>query len=133
MGKERPQSALIVGAGSIGRRHLGNLKQLGLSKLSACDPHPDRLAYVREHFQAESFANIEDGLKSKPDIVLICSPPVQHADQALQAVRAGAHVFIEKPLSDSMDSWRICLLRTRRARPWCRSDITCAFIRRFRN
>ena len=101
MGK-KPQSALVVGAGSIGRRHLGNLKQLGIGKLSACDPNPERLAYVWEHFQAESFANIDAGLKSKPDIVLICSPPVHHVPQTLQAMRAGAHVFVEKPVSHSL-------------------------------
>lgn len=103
MDRKRPQSALVVGAGSIGRRHLSNLKQLGVSKLSACDPNPDRLAYVSEHFQAESFADIEAGLKAGPDIVLICTPPRRHANQALQAIRAGAHVFVEKPVSDSMD------------------------------
>lgn len=103
MDRGRPQSALVVGAGSIGRRHLSNLKQLGLTKLSACDPNPDRLAYVKEHFRAESFPNIDEGLSARPDIVLICSPPNGHASQALQAIRAGAHVFIEKPVSDSMD------------------------------
>src|SRR5579864_2752116 len=104
MGRSRPQSALVAGAGSIGRRHLGNLKQLGVSKLSACDPNPERLAYVLEHFQAKSFPNIEEGLKARPDIVLICTPPVHHATQALQAIRAGADVFVEKPVSHSMDS-----------------------------
>lgn len=104
MDRKRPQSALVVGAGSIGRRHLSNLKRLGFSKLSACDPNPDRLAYVLEHFHAESVPDIEAGLKTKPDIVLICSPPVHHASQALQAIRAGGHVFVEKPVSDSMDS-----------------------------
>jgi predicted dehydrogenase len=104
MGRARPQSALVAGAGSIGRRHLGNLKQLGVSKLSACDPNPERLAYVLEHFQAESFPNIDEGLKARPDIVLICTPPVHHATQALQAIRAGADVFVEKPVSHSMDS-----------------------------
>ena len=104
MDRKRPQSALVVGAGSIGRRHLANLKQLGLSKLSACDPNPDRLAYVLEKFQAESFPDIDAGLRTRPEIVLICSPPRRHASQALQAIRAGAHVFVEKPVSDSLDT-----------------------------
>jgi len=103
MDSKPPQSALVVGAGSIGRRHLGNLKQLGVTKLFACDPHADRLAYVWEHFQAESFPTIEEGLKARPDIVLICSPPVNHASQALQAMRAGADVFVEKPVAHSTD------------------------------
>lgn len=103
MARKRPKSALVVGAGSIGRRHLSNLKQLGVSKLSACDPNPERLAYVLEHFQAESFPDIEAGLKATPEIVLICTPPRRHAGQALQALRAGAHVFVEKPVADSLD------------------------------
>jgi predicted dehydrogenase len=104
MDRKKPQSALVVGAGSIGRRHLGNLKQLGVSRLLACDPNPDRLAYVLEQFGAESFPNITEGLKAAPDIVLICSPPVSHASQALQAMRAGADVFVEKPVSHSLEA-----------------------------
>lgn len=95
---------LVVGAGSIGRRHLGNLKKLGLARLAACDPHPERLEYVASEFQAECFPTIEAGLeKFRPEAVFICSPPVHHVAQSMQALRAGAHVFIEKPLSDRLD------------------------------
>jgi predicted dehydrogenase len=95
---------LVVGAGSIGRRHLGNLKKLGITKLAACDPHPDRLDYVAAEFQAECFPTIEAGLeKFRPDAVFICTPPVHHVAQSLQALRAGAHLFIEKPLSDRIE------------------------------
>jgi predicted dehydrogenase len=76
---------------------------MGFSKLYAYDPNPDRLAYVSEHFQAESIADIDEGLKVRPDVVLICSPPIHHVSQALQAIRAGAHVFVEKPVSHSLD------------------------------
>jgi predicted dehydrogenase len=95
---------LIVGAGSIGRRHISNLKKLGLTKLAACDPHPERLEFVAKQFQVECFPTIEESLeKFQADAVLVCSPPVHHVDQAMQGLRAGAHVFIEKPLSDRMD------------------------------
>lgn len=98
------KSALVVGAGSIGRRHISNLKKLRLTKLAACDPHPERLEYVASEFQVECFPTIEVGLdKFRPDAVLVCSPPVHHVAQAIQALRADAHVFIEKPLSDRMD------------------------------
>ena len=95
---------LVVGAGSIGRRHLANLKKLGLARLAACDPHPERLEYVASEFQAECFPTIEAGLEEfRPDAVFICSPPVHHVAQSMQALRVGAHVFIEKPLSDRQD------------------------------
>jgi predicted dehydrogenase len=95
---------LVVGAGSIARRHLGNLRKLGVTRLGACDPHPERLEYVASMFQAECFSTIETALESfKPDAVLVCSPPVHHVAQAIQALRSGAHVFVEKPLSDRLN------------------------------
>jgi predicted dehydrogenase len=100
----RIKSVLVAGAGSIGRRHLGNLKTLGLSRLAACDPHPERLEYVAAQFGVEGFATLEEGLESfHPDVVLVCTPPVHHVSQAMLALRSGAHVFIEKPLSDRLD------------------------------
>jgi predicted dehydrogenase len=97
------QSVLVAGAGSIGRRHLGNLKKLGVTRLAACDPHPERLRYVAAEFQTECFATLEEGLeKFRAGAVFVCTPPVHHVAQSLQALRAGAHVFIEKPLSDRM-------------------------------
>ncbi len=104
MAYSRIKSALVAGAGSIGRRHLGNLKNLGLARVAACDPHPERLEYVASEFQTECFPALEEGLeKFRPDVVLVCTPPVYHVTQALQALRAGAHVFVEKPLSDRLD------------------------------
>ncbi len=95
---------MVAGAGSIGRRHLANLRKLGLNRLAACDPDPERLGYVTSEFQAECFPTIETALENlQPDIALVCTPPVCHVAQALQALRAGADVFIEKPLSDRTD------------------------------
>ncbi|OGJ78490.1 hypothetical protein A2398_02505 [Candidatus Peribacteria bacterium RIFOXYB1_FULL_57_12] len=39
----------------------------------------------------------------KPDLVFVCSPTALHVPQAMKAVEAGAHVFIEKPLSHTME------------------------------
>lgn len=104
MAYSRIKSALVAGAGSIGRRHLANLQKLGITKLAACDPSPERLAYVASEFHAECFPTPDAALeKFRPDVFLVCTPPVDHVALALQALRSGAHVFIEKPLSDRMD------------------------------
>lgn len=72
-----------------------------MNRLGACDPDPKRLEYAAAEFGAECFSAIEDGLAEfHPDVVLVCTPPVCHVAQAIQALRAGAQVFIEKPLSD---------------------------------
>ena len=95
---------LVIGAGSIGRRHMSNLRNLGVRRLAAVDPDRSRLPGVVERFDAETFEDLDGALESfKPNVVFICTPPVFHVPQALLAIRAGADVFIEKPLSNSLE------------------------------
>ena len=77
---------------------------MGIQRLAACDTDPKRLAAVAAELEIVAFSNLPEALAaSSPNVVFICTPPVVHVTQALQAVRAGAHVFIEKPLSHSLD------------------------------
>jgi glutamate-1-semialdehyde 2,1-aminomutase/spore coat polysaccharide biosynthesis protein SpsF len=50
------------------------------------------------------FSDLTAALDAKKyDAVFICSPPVYHLRQALESLRTGSHLFIEKPLSHSLD------------------------------
>ena len=92
--------ALVVGCGSIGRRHAKNLKTLGVRHLGLCDQSSDALVKSRKDVCGETFGDYGEALQNfRPDIVLVCTPPVYHVQNALAALHAGAHVFIEKPLS----------------------------------
>ncbi len=92
--------ALVVGCGSIGRRHAKNLQTLGLRQLGFCDTSSDSLQHCRVEVGGEIFNDYSEALgKFEPDVVLICTPPVYHVEQALAALEARAHVFVEKPLS----------------------------------
>jgi predicted dehydrogenase len=98
-------SVLVVGAGSIGRRHMGNLRQLGIRKLAVTDPDATRLQPAVNDLAVEPFADLDEALRTlKPDMVFVCTPPVCHVEHALRALRNGADVFIEKPLSNRLDS-----------------------------
>lgn len=46
-----------------------------------------------------AFADWRDALEEKPDIVVVSSPPVAHEEQVVAALRAGAHVLVEKPFA----------------------------------
>lgn len=97
-------TVLVVGSGSIGRRHMRNLRALGIQRLAACDPDPDRLEPMVAELGIQAFADFKEALTAtNPDVVFVCTPPVFHVPQALQAVQAGAHVFVEKPLSHTLD------------------------------
>jgi predicted dehydrogenase len=96
---------LIVGVGSIGKRHLRNLHAAGIDQLGACDADATQLSPLIAEFGIRPFTDLDVALGTlEPDFVFICTPPVFHVRQALEAVRAGAHVFIEKPLSNSLDN-----------------------------
>ncbi len=97
-------SILISGAGSIGQRHMLNLLSLDEQQLAICDPSEDRLQEVRGKHDLQAFQDFTEALIAvMPDIVFICSPSFLHIPQAIEAANAGAHLFIEKPLSHSLD------------------------------
>jgi len=97
-------SVLIAGCGSIGRRHAGVLRCLGVRDIRVCDPDAaQRQALVEEGPVSREYAAYESALRDDPDTVLICTPPELHIPMAMQALNSGAHVLSEKPLSDSLD------------------------------
>jgi predicted dehydrogenase len=92
--------ALVVGGGSIGRRHLANLKLCGVTELAVVEPQSDRVADLMSE-SAKVFSSLSQGLEWSPDLALVATPTHLHLSQAKEIVQAGVPVFIEKPLSDS--------------------------------
>lgn len=94
---------LVIGCGSIGRRHLRNLKALGAERLIAFDPSPENLAQSREETGAEIFDDFDKAASQDIDVCFVCSPSSFHIRQSVAAAQKGWHLFIEKPLSHSAD------------------------------
>lgn len=92
---------LIVGYGSIGRRHAKNLITLG-QNVSICTRSERNLRDSQEDGY-DTYPDFEKAIKIDPDGVLICTPPSTHIDLARRSLEAGSNVFIEKPISDSLD------------------------------
>ncbi len=94
---------LIIGAGSIGTRHLKNLLKLGYKNLAVCDPDEKRIKAVSELGNFSLYKNTRAALKKeRPEIVFVCNPTHLHVPTASLALDAGAHVFIEKPLAANL-------------------------------
>jgi len=92
-----PSTVLVVGGGSIGQRHLRNLASLGVDRLVAVDPDLRRRDTLAQ-LGAEVHADLENGLATKPEMVVVATPPAYHAVALVAALESGAHVFVEKPL-----------------------------------
>jgi predicted dehydrogenase len=107
---------LFVGLGGIGQRHLRNLRLILGSEVQVSAYRVRGLSTtVNDRLEIESGVNFEEkygvkvhrqldeALAVPPDAVFICNPTRMHIPVALAAAKAGAALFIEKPLSDSLD------------------------------
>ena len=92
---------LIVGLGSIGKRHLRLAREL----LPNADIRVLRHQAVNEvhEYSNGSFFSIEESIAFAPDIAVIASPATFHIATAQALAEAGVHLFIEKPLSSSLN------------------------------
>lgn len=107
--------ALVVGLGSIGQRHARNLRsilggELVLSALRSgrgasivTDQLASRAGDPGADCDGGVFTNLDDALSAQPDVVIVCNPTSLHAEVTAAAVRAGAAVLVEKPLSHELD------------------------------
>lgn len=112
-----PLRLLVLGCGSIGRRHLQNLRTLGIKELFAYDPLPDRLNGVVRELGVVPCCSIAEGFDRLPHGVLICTPPALHVELARPSLQRGAHVFIEKPISHTLEGVAdLCAMARRSAR-----------------
>jgi predicted dehydrogenase len=94
---------LTVGLGSMGMSHaLAYTRIAGLEVAGVCERRIKQRKLPEVLSAAVKFDNYETALgELKPDIVSINTLPDTHADFAIKAMEAGAHVFVEKPLADS--------------------------------
>jgi predicted dehydrogenase len=93
---------LIVGCGSIGERHLRCFQQTRRAADAACDADPALARIIAERYGVPTFPDFSAALQEPFDAVVICTPAHLHVPMALQVLRAGKHVLIEKPLSQSL-------------------------------
>lgn len=95
---------VILGAGSIGVRHLKNLLQLGQTVVGVYDPNGEKLESVREVNPTGVATDDENEMFSLPaDAAIICSPTAFHLKHGLRAAELGLHLLIEKPVSHDLD------------------------------
>lgn len=93
---------LIAGFGSIGRRHLRNLRAVGVEDFVLYRTHHSTLP-DNEIAGLPVETTIEAALAHRPDGVIISNPTALHMAVAIPAAKAGCHLLIEKPISHNLD------------------------------
>jgi hypothetical protein len=99
----------VFGTGHLGKFHLNNWKEIdGAEVIGFYDPNDDNALAVAEQYQIKRYESAE-ALMDECDAVDIVAPTVYHFELCEMAIRKGKHVFVEKPLTNTMDEARTLL------------------------
>ena len=93
----------VVGAGVFGGFHAKKYIEMpDVAFVGVYDLHPDRAAALAAPLGARAFPDL-DALLAEIDILTIASPAIAHAGEALAALKAGKPVYVEKPVTTTLE------------------------------
>lgn len=92
----------VFGVGHLGKFHLNNWKEIeGVKLVGFFDPNNDNAKEVVEKYGIKRFMD-EDKLIDACDAIDVITPTTLHYDVCMKAVRKGKHVFVEKPITHTL-------------------------------
>ena len=105
----------VIGVGHLGSLHAKMLSGIPDVCLSGVyDIDGEKAARIAAEFKSAAFTDV-DALVASSDAVTIATPTTTHAEVARRAIEQGKHVFIEKPITQSVDeASALCSLAARR-------------------
>ncbi len=93
----------IFGTGHLGKFHLNNWKEIeDITLAGFFDPNDTTAQEIIDTYGLKRYRN-EDQLLQACDLVDVVAPTNYHFDICAKAVRKGKHVFVEKPMANTMD------------------------------
>ncbi|MBA2762954.1 MAG: Gfo/Idh/MocA family oxidoreductase [Segetibacter sp.] len=105
----------VFGVGHLGKFHLNNWKEIEKVKLVGFyDPHDETAKEVAEKYNLKRY-NDPDKLVDACDAVDIVAPTTHHFILCEKAIRKGKHVFVEKPLANTIEEGRLLVNIAREA------------------
>lgn len=99
------KKVLVVGTGSIGLRHARLCQERADLVVECCDSRAAGLEEARNTLgDVRCWTSLDDALAAGPDIVVVATPHDHHESVAVAAMKAGAHVLCEKPMSHTAEA-----------------------------
>lgn len=93
----------VFGVGHLGKYHLNNWKEIkGVKLVGFFDPNNEMAKQVADEYGLKRFLD-EDKLFDACDIIDVVVPTDRHFEVCMRALRKGKHVFVEKPLANTME------------------------------
>ncbi|MBL7760908.1 MAG: Gfo/Idh/MocA family oxidoreductase [Sediminibacterium sp.] len=105
----------VFGVGHLGKFHLNNWKEIeGVKLVGFFDPNNENAKEVTEKYGLKRYMD-EDKLMDACDVIDVITPTNQHFDICMQAIRKGKHVFVEKPITHTIQEGRALVNMVREA------------------
>ena len=98
---------LVVGYGSIGKRHVNNLTKIKDIEILVCSKNKN--VNILKKNGVKIFESLAEAIKEKPDVGIICNETSFHVKTAIKLAKHNCHLFIEKPLSNSLKDINVLL------------------------
>lgn len=123
---------VVVGLGSIGRRHARLLNERDGLAVEFCEPEAANLDLAcSEIGNLPAFRSYEEALRTGPELVVIATPHDLHCEQTVQALQQGIHVLCEKPMSDNLADAGRMLAAAEQARQTSGAVLSVGFMLHF--
>jgi predicted dehydrogenase len=96
----------VIGLGWFGEHHVDALQQLPMAEVTAvCTRRSERVKEMADKYQVpKSYTNYQDLLADPEiDMVTVVTHVSDHVQPTVDALQAGKHVFLEKPMANSVE------------------------------
>ncbi|ETA66821.1 putative dehydrogenase [Methanolobus tindarius DSM 2278] len=95
----------VIGAGAMGKNHIRIYSEMpGVELAGISDIDKDLVESLAQQYNTKAFTDYKEMLASGVDAVSIVVPTKMHRQVAIDAIEAGAHVLVEKPIADSVEN-----------------------------
>ncbi len=106
----------VIGVGVMGSNHARVLSDMaGVELVGVADPDAKQRAFVADTVGCAAVADAGALLRGGVDAAIIAAPTHLHHDIALQCIKAGVHVLVEKPIASTIEESRAIVAAARRA------------------
>jgi predicted dehydrogenase len=112
--------AAVVGAGFVGSIHARALVEHGdVDLVGICGRTAPKAEALAERCRTEAFLSVRELLeRTQPDVVTVATGNDGHVEPTVEALKAGAHVFVEKPMAFSVEEARTMVETAERQDKW---------------
>nr|WP_321497952.1 UDP-N-acetylglucosamine 3-dehydrogenase [uncultured Methanolobus sp.] len=95
----------VIGAGAMGKNHIRIYSEMpGVELAGISDIDRDLVESLAQQYNTKAFTDYKEMLASGIDAVSIVVPTKMHRQVAIDAIEAGAHVLVEKPIADTVEN-----------------------------